>query len=310
MRDHDKPFHELFREHLEQGTRADQDPGNLTRRPWKQTDFAAQAGVDPRTITNWKNHTRTPLSTEFATIVALLFGDNPLHATAKATLLAAWQKADSRRGLPGRKTSRTSTTAKPATWKPEPPFTLNAALGRLWIHRTQGHPDPGPLPGNNVTLEVTVETGRIFISIEATSDTPRIDTDFAVTAAEIVVTEWLHLTPVKGTALGADIKHPNVSFASSWHLKVPLADDGMRGGIIIEQATLRQYAVLPGQPFGIRLELRCRDIDLKPIDETILPALNDNQRAILRRRLQADSADPDSLVICLARDELEGQADP
>ena len=94
----DKPFNALFQEHLERGTRADQRADDPSRRKWKHADFASQIAVDQRSVTNWKNGSRTPLKPEFDKIVAQLFGDNPLHTAAKAAFIAAWQTADSQRG--------------------------------------------------------------------------------------------------------------------------------------------------------------------------------------------------------------------
>jgi hypothetical protein len=94
-----------------------------------------------------------------------------------------------------------------------------------------------------------------------------------------------------------------VTFASAWLLKVPLAADGVPGGFILENETLRCYATAEGLPYGIRIELRCRDIDLKPTDEIVLPTVSEKQLAVLRRLLQAQGADADSGMICLARAE-------
>ena len=100
----EKPFHVLLQEHLERGTHAEWRSDDPSRRRWKHEDFAEQAGVVPRTPTNWKNGSRTPLKPEFDKIVALLFGTNPLHTEAKAAFFAAWETADGHRGPPGRPT--------------------------------------------------------------------------------------------------------------------------------------------------------------------------------------------------------------
>lgn len=96
-----KPFHELLQHHLEQGTRAGQRADDPSRRKWKHADFANQAGVGPRTLTNWKNGSRTPERRQIDKIAALLFGDIPQHAAAKAEFLAAWTAADGRQGRTG-----------------------------------------------------------------------------------------------------------------------------------------------------------------------------------------------------------------
>jgi hypothetical protein len=305
-----KPFHVLFQEHLERGTRADQPSDDPSRRRWKHEDFADQVKRTPRTVTNWKNGSQTPERADFDRICALLFGDDPLHAEARAEFLAAWQTADSRRGLPGRRTKPAASgapaqSASPAAaWVPEEPFTLREGLARLYIHRNQGE-----TPGNILAVDVTVEAGRRYLTIEATEDTPMVSTTFAVSAAEIVVVKELNVTPLRGTTLGtADVPHPNVAFASSWHLKVPLAADGIPGGYVLENETLRRCATAEGLPYGIRIDLRCRDIDLKPIDETVLPNVSAKQLAVLRRLLQARDADAETGTICLARTELCSEA--
>jgi hypothetical protein len=89
---------------------------------------------------------------------------------------------------------------------------------------------------------------------------------------------------------------------------VPVAKDGIAGGSVLDGETLRQYTARDGQPWGIRIELRCRDIDLKPVDPAALPDVNEKQLAILRRVLQGHLADPDSGVIALARAELCGRS--
>lgn len=221
----EKPFPSLLKEHLERGTRAGQRADDPSRRKWKHEDVAAQAGISVRTVTNWKNGERTPLQPERDRLVALLFGDNPMHADAKAAFLQAWAKSDGRRGAPSR-APRGGLSAPPrAEWVPEEAFTLRQGLARLYVHP----PYQGETRAGVVALDVTAEAGRIYLTIEATEDTPRVDASFAVAAAEIVVVKELNLTPVKGTALGADVSHPNVTFAASWHLKVPLASDGVPG---------------------------------------------------------------------------------
>lgn len=301
-----KPFHVLFREHLEQGTRADQRADDPSRRRWKHEDFADRIGRDVKTVTNWKNGSRTPLEAELNSICALLFGDHARHALAEGNLRAAWEKADAMRGLPGRRTQstaggRTDPPRTPAVcWVPEEPFTLREGLARLYIHRNQGE-----AAGDVIALDVTAEAGRRYLTIEATDDTPMVSTTFAVSAAEIVVVKDLNVTLQRGTTLGtADLPHPNVAFASSWHLKVPLAADGIPGGYVLENETLRRYATVEGLPYGIRIELRCRDIDLKPIDETVLPNVSAKQLAVLRRLLQMRDADAETGTISLARTEL------
>ena len=102
MPEQQKPFHVLFQEHLARGSRADQRADDPSWRKWKHADFAAQIGVDQRTVTNWKNGSRTPLKAELDKIVALLFGDNPMHETAKTEFIAAWTARDGQRGVPGR----------------------------------------------------------------------------------------------------------------------------------------------------------------------------------------------------------------
>jgi hypothetical protein len=159
-------------------------------------------------------------------------------------------------------------------------------------------------------LEVTAEAGRVYLRIPETPDTPRVDATFAVTAAEIVAVRELNVTPVPRTTLGTrDNPHENVAFATSWHLKVPVADDGVPGGVVLDMATLRQYATRDGLPYAIRVELRCRDIDLKATDCPTLPDISEKQRAILHRVLQRAEADPDSGMLTLAGDELYRPAD-
>jgi len=312
----EKPFHALLQEHLERGTRADRRSDDPGRRKWKHEDFAEQAGVGTRTLTNWKNGSRTPFKPEFDKMVALMFGTNPLHTDAKAAFVAAWGTADRQRGLPGRptqtppapgQTRRAGHASRRAPdWVPEEPFVLRDGLGKLCVHHNQGEG-----PGSVVALEVTAEAGRVYLRIDATDDTPRVDATFAVTAAEIVVVRELNVTPVPRTALGtADVPHPNVTFVSSWHLKVPLASDGMPGGIVLAGDTLRQYTTHDGLPYGIRIELRCRDIDLKPTDRATLPDISEKQRAVLHRLPQRQDADPESGVLTLARAELYRPVDP
>jgi hypothetical protein len=79
------------------------------------------------------------------------------------------------------------------------------------------------------------------------------------------------------------------------------------GGIVLAGDRLRQYTARDGLPYGIRIELRCRDIDLKPADQSVLPGVSEKQRAILRRLLQRQEGDPDSGVIALARAEIYGR---
>ncbi len=301
-----KPFHVLFQEHLERGTRADQPADDPSRRRWKHEDFADQVKRTTRAVTNWKNGSQAPGRADCDRICALLFGDGPQHAEARAEFLTAWQTADGQRGLPGRRTKPAASgaatqPARPAAaWVPEEPFTLREGLARLYIHRNQGE-----AAGDVIALDVTVEAGRRYLTIEATADTPMVSTTFAVSAAEIVVVKDLNVTLQRGTTLGtADVPHPNVTFASSWHLKVPLAADGIPGGYVLENETLRRYATASGLPYGIRIELRCRDIDLKPIDETVLPNVSAKQLAVLRRLLQTRDADAETGTICLARTEL------
>jgi formylglycine-generating enzyme required for sulfatase activity len=92
------PFHLLFQEHLERGTRADRPFRDSHRRRWKHEDFAGQVKRSPRTVTNWKNGSQTPERADFDRICALLFGDDPLHAEARARFSKAWQTADGQRG--------------------------------------------------------------------------------------------------------------------------------------------------------------------------------------------------------------------
>jgi hypothetical protein len=155
-------------------------------------------------------------------------------------------------------------------------------------------------------LEVTVETGRAYLRIPETDDTPRFDATFTIAAAEIVVVKEMNVTPVKGTTLGtAGLPHPNVTFAGSWQLRIPLAGDGEPGGVVLAGDSLRQYAARQqDMACAVRLELRCRDIDLKPIGLVTPPDISEKQRAVLQRLLQGEDADPTSGIISLARDEL------
>jgi hypothetical protein len=288
----DKPFHEQLKEHLERGTRA-----GAAARKWKHQDFALEARVDARALTNYKSGERTPPREVMERFATLLFaGDAP----ERADFVAAWEKADAgkRRG------------ARPPTpgpdWVAEQPFALDPALARLYVHQS-----PNEAPSETVALAVTAETGRIYLTIEKTEDTPRVDTTFAVSRAEIVVIKDMNVLPVKGTELGTAKKpHPNVTFATSWHLRVPLDTEGVPGGGVLDQEVLRQYSTHAGLPYGIRIELRCRDIDLKPIDDKVLPEVSEKQRAVLRRLLQADQGRPDSGMVTLARAELCGRRDP
>jgi hypothetical protein len=300
----EKLFPSLLKEHLERGTRADQRASDPSRRKWKHEDFAAQAGISVRALTNWKNGGRTPLQPERDRLVALLFGDNRIHADVKAAFLQAWATSDDRRGAPGRARRGGPNEPPRPEWVPEEAFTLRQGLARLYVHP----PHQGETRADIVALDVTAETGRVYLTIEATEDTPRVDASFAIAAAEIVVIKELNLTPMKGTALGADVSHPNVTFAASWHLKVPLASDGVPGGIVLAGETLRHYTARDGLPYGIRIELRCRDIDLKPVDQSVLPDVSEKQRAVLRRLLQRQEADPNSGVIALAQAELCGRS--
>ena len=312
-----KPFHALFQEHLAEGIHAAQRAGDPPPHRWKNEVFARDVGCESRTVTNWKNGSRTPLKTELDRIVALLFADNPLHAEAKAAFVAAWQVRDGQRGLPGRgaqsaipaPAQRPGQRRPPApAWVPEEPFVLKEGLGRLYVHQSGNQAEA---PGGVVALEVTAEAGRVYVRIPETDDTPRVDVTFAVTAAEIVVVRALNVTPVPRTVLGTqDAPHPNVRFVGYWDLKVPLASDGVPGGIVLAGDTLCQYATRDGLPYGIRIELRCRDIDLKPVSHPTLPDISEKQRAMLHRLLQREDADPDSGLLALARAELYRPVDP
>ncbi len=316
-----KPFHVLFQEHLAAGTDARQRGGDTRPPRWKNVLVADAVGCDPRTVTNWRNGSRTPLKAELDKIVALLFGDNPLHAAAKAEFINAWNVRDAQRGLPGRGAASRSAPGQARRggqgsqtapdWVPEEPSVLREGLGRLYVHHHKQGDNQGEAPGSVVALEVTAEAGRVYVRIPETDDTPRVDATFAVTAAEIVVVRELNVTPVPRTALGTpDSPHPNVTFVSSWQLKVPLANDGLPGGIVLAGDTLRLYATRDGLPYGIRIELRCRDIDLKPAGHPTLPDISEKQRAVLHRVLQRHDADPKSGILSLAGAELYRSADP
>lgn len=319
MADQKKLFHLLFQEHLEQGLRADQKPDDPSRRRWKLADIACEAKVEPRTVTNWKNGSRTPDQEEFQRIVAVMFGNNPLHEVRRAAFEKAWKVAIDSRGDPGRRSKQKpkeihqigQKTNTNRTWIAQEPFVLRPGLGRVHVHRIQGATGADLVQDGIVALEVTAETGTVYETIEATEDTPRVSVTFAVTKARIVVTDTLNIEPVKGTTLGAEVSHPNVTFGSGWRLKVPIASDGLPDGLILAQDILRKYRLVEsGLPYGIRIELLCDDIDLKSTDLTTLPDVSEKQRAMLRRYLQRDLANPDSATIVLARDELSGQFVP
>jgi hypothetical protein len=309
-----KLFNELFQEHLRAGTCAE---GKLSSR-WKDEAFAAAVSATVRALGYWKSGERAPGPTAFKKIVTQFFGDNPVQSETKADFVAAWTarrsgQAGSREpGAPPaspHRPRRASSGGADPTWLPEEPFVLRQGLGRLYVHHTSAGENQDPTPGNVVALEVTAETGRVYLRIDKIDDKDPVDATFAVTAAEIVVVRELNATPVRGTTLGADIPHPNVTFASSWHLKVPTASDGLPGGIVLAGDTLRQYATRGGLPYGIRVELRCRDIDLKPTDLPALPDISEKQRAVLRRVLQRHHADPDTGIVTLAGAELYRPAD-
>ncbi len=310
MAEQPKPFHIVFREHLAAGTHPGQCAGDTPPSRWKNISVSNAVGCEERTITNWKNGSRAPLKADLDKIVAFLFGDNPMHETAKTEFITAWNARASQRGVPGRAAGspppparRTGTPA--AAWVPREPFVLRDGLGRLYVHHTTPGENQNTANANVVPLEVTAEAGRVYLRIPETDDTPQVDATFAVTAAEIAVVRELNVTPRPRTTLGTpDKPHANVSFASSWHLKVPLASDGLPGGIVLAGETLREYSIRDGVPYGVRLELRCRDVDLKPTGVPTLPDIDSKQRAMLHRVLQRDGADPDSGMLTLAGAEL------
>lgn len=315
MPEQQKPFHVLFQEHLAAGTNAGQRADEPRPARWKHSVFALEVGCEERTVTNWKNGRRTPLKPELDRIVALLFGENPLHKAARDEFIAAWTVRDGQRGQPGRGTKSPTPLGParrgdrgrqpPPDWVPQEPFVLRDGIGRVYVHHASERENLDAASGNVIALEVTVETGQVYLRIPKTDDTPQVDATFAVTAAEIVTVRELNVTPVPRTTLGTPEKpHVNVAYTSCWRLKVPLASDGMPGGIVLAGDTLRQYATRDGLPYGIRIELRCRDIDLKPTDQATLPGISEKQRAVLNRVLQREGADPDSGILSLAGAEL------
>ena len=300
-------FHDLFLNNLKAGTCA---TGKLSSR-WKDEAFAGEVGCTVRALGYWKSGERAPSERALNRIVSVLFGDNPSHSEAKAAFIAAWNDRAAGRSYSGHATARPSTQhpqhkahggSMAPDWVPEQPFVLRDGLGRLYVHRE----NQGDTPGASVTLEVTAETGRAYLRIPETEDTPRFDATFAVASAEIVVVKDMNVTPVKDTTLGtANRPHPNVIFAGSWQLRIPLAGDGEPGGVVLAGDTLRHYSAKhEDMPCAVRLELRCRDIDLKPIGVVTPPDISEKQRAVLQRLLQGADADPTSGTISLARDEL------
>ena len=308
-------FFELFRKHWNKGTGLQRHDKAAAARgdAWTTLNFInamgkhAVANLDNDTLKSWLDGTRWPRETNKNAILNVYFGppNSPdADAAGRKEMSDVWEKGNKARSLPGRRTKpRPPPPANPpadANWTPEQPFTLREGLARLYIHRNQGEAS-----GNTIALDVTVEAGRTYITIEATEDTPKVDATFAISAAEIVVLRDLHVTPVPDTTLGTPkCPHPNVIYASSWLLKVPDAGDGAPGGILLAGERLRQYQTVEGLPYGIRIELRCRDIDLKSTDEVALPNVSEKQRAMLRRVLQRHEADPNNGMICLARAEL------
>lgn len=321
MPEHRTPFHELFREHLEQGTRADRSPDDPGRIRWKILDFANTAGVDIKTVGNWKAGRRTPESDHFEEICRLLFGANPLHAAAKAAFIAAWHTANANKAEPGRKPatslashdpqsapSADSGTQAPRTWRPQAPY-VRARAGKIWVHRQQGNDGLAA----TVPLEVTVDVGAIYVRVEATADTPEVAMDFAVTNVELSEVETLNMTPVKGSELGGrERPHADVTFSKFWKLKVPLAADGQPSGVVLASETLRQYTVTSGQSYGVRLELRCRGKDLQPTQKLRLAKgadkreVTDKVRAMICQKLRLSQSDADDGSILLAAEEISG----
>jgi hypothetical protein len=249
-------FSGQFRWHLRNGTRPN---GNARQRGkrWTQVEFAGQMlrgaddpaarGRTARSVSHWLDGTH-PSEDSIGRILTTLFG----RAPGKDSDFEQWREhlhrlwldaADAPRSIPAApgKVPPSDEEPKhnppagpsPAThppartvlteWMPEEPWTLREGLGRLYVHQSPNEP-----PAAVVALAVTAEAGRVYLTIEKTEDTPRVTTTFAVVKAEIVVVKDLNVWPVKGTTLGADIPHPNVSFASSWHLRCRLPKTGSR----------------------------------------------------------------------------------
>jgi hypothetical protein len=194
-------FHELFDAHLKSGTHAGQTESGIAPTPWLVKLFARKIGVEQRIVGYWRTGGRVPDKDNLEAFCDVLFGNNPLHRDAREELHAAWLRALNQRKRPGRKppAGDTAQPAQPAAaWVPEEPFTLRDGLARLYIHRNQGQ-----APGGQIALDVTVEAGRRYLTIDETEDTPKVSTTFAVSAAEIVVVKDLNVEVVPGTTLGS-----------------------------------------------------------------------------------------------------------
>jgi tetratricopeptide (TPR) repeat protein len=80
-----RTFASLLSWHMDNGTR----PNGSARR-WGAEELSETYGVSSRSVRNWRNGTYLP---DIETIERLLFGANPVHASARIEMRAAWADA-------------------------------------------------------------------------------------------------------------------------------------------------------------------------------------------------------------------------
>jgi hypothetical protein len=296
-----KPFHVLFREHLAAGTQA----AGARLPKWKHSNFADEIGCADRTVTNWKNGSRTPPQPELDRIVALLFGDNPVHAEAKAIMTDAWKKAGSERRKPGRRRDERSESGSRGPVGLQWPLTPEEPA-RLYVNQNQGQPLSDVVP-----LEVTVSTTDFDVPIEQSGGIPGYYVNIGFKKVRIVSRHDRRITLVAGSVLGTESrKRPGVEWGTSWRVDVSCQADGKHGGMVLESEKLCDFRVPKGESYKIDVEVICHRDDLDPRYDRRPPRANDKQLAVLRQVVKWLSGDPRSDFVSLAQGELSGKTDP
>lgn len=84
-------FAQLLRWHLDRGTRPDADPATPPR-AWQRKAFAGDLRMNERTIRDWLNRGVLPEEQNRAAVERLLFGNSPLHDSARRELQDAWSR--------------------------------------------------------------------------------------------------------------------------------------------------------------------------------------------------------------------------
>jgi len=310
----DAPFQEQLVAYLKLGMDPNWRPGSNKRSSWTNDLVAEQTHVTTRSVTNWRNGSRTPTDKEFKAIEQMLFGASPWHDVRRQAFRAAWEIAKQNRGRPGRGPQKPPETNKRGgsaplrnedlDWVPVYAKPLREDLAKMSFSPSSTDPATKQAP-----LDATVSIGNIDLTIDRTDHPLPLQVVVGIRKASIVTVKGEDQVQIDPNTIlgGKKIKHDCVKYESSWLLTVPRDEHGRPGGIVLAYDTLCQVQALPGAKApAIHLELRCGEFDLD-VDYPERPKdVTEAHLALVRRLIQQhlEPLDPRTQQLTLARGGL------